>query len=254
MVAKPGVYDKTQCKSRQYSSHVHRDYLSHCLRWAWVSRLLHQDDIVVDAGCGQDVSMAREMSGHMSFRGRRKGDEYTEKRPIYYGVDFNKNLQPPNVKWGTFYEEFDFITQAHELPCYGEADVVVSFEVVEHLGDKANVVPYLNACRETLAPNGRLMVSTPAFDGVHKAKNHLYELTILELNDYLAEAGFEVVERYGTFASWNAIKKAATPEEIALYEELLGFYSHDLLSCMLAPKYPNASRNNAWLCRKIGAE
>lgn len=82
------------------------------------------------------------------------------------------------------------------------------------------------------------------------AANHLKEYTVSELRELIEESGaWRVERRFGTFASWNDIKKVMTPTERALYDELNQYYSHEVLSCFLAPKYPDACRNNVWVLK-----
>lgn len=84
----------------------------------------------------------------------------------------------------------------------GEYDVIVSFETLEHLGDRRAFLSNLNAM---LARDGRLILSTPnkAVTNPLKPpryfsnKHHKYEYTEKELLLLLRTEGFRSVERFG---------------------------------------------------------
>jgi len=81
-------------------------------------------------------------------------------------------------------------------------------------------------------------------------KNHIHEYAIEELNDLLSAVGWVVERRFGTFASWPVMKKVVTSPQKELCERLAEFYSWDVVSCFLAPLYPDHARNNVWVLRK----
>jgi SAM-dependent methyltransferase len=85
------------------------------------------------------------------------------------------------------------------LPLRAHAfDVVVSFQVIEHLADPA---PYLRAIGELLAPRGTALLSTPnreLSDGVNPY--HVREYLSAELRELLARH-FAEVELYGVGTS-----------------------------------------------------
>ena len=79
---------------------------------------------------------------------------------------------------------------------------------------------------------------------VGQAANHVHEYGIKELSDLIEACGLRTVKRYGTFASYHPLKKALTPEHLAVYEQLREFHGDDLMACFLSPLYPDAARNN----------
>ena len=83
-----------------------------------------------------------------------------------------------------------------ELPLDDESvDVVVNFQVIEHLWDQAQ---FLRECHRVLAPGGELLISTPNRITFSPGRDtplnpfHTRELNAAELTELLEEAGFRV--------------------------------------------------------------
>ena len=243
-------YDITQLHQSGHGRVVHRDYLAHCLRWGWVAREVRFGDFILDAGCGQDVSMYDVLAGTKTFA--TNPDYDTKDRPEYVGVDLNKIKKKCGAAWATIVGELNFAEDREcreKLPFWGQFDVVVSLEVIEHMMP-ANGDKYLEACRDALAPGGHMYLSTPVFNG-KAAKNHIHEYGIQELHDKIVRAGFEVVDRWGTFMSWNDFNRVATDEQKVDAARIRDYVGGEVIACMYASLYPNEARNNAWKCRKV---
>jgi len=237
-VVAPRRFDTTQCKESMYEKYVHRDYFAHCMRWSWVSRLVKAGMSVLDVGCGQDAPMAKVLS-RTAFP--------MDKRSRYVGVDMNKGVKGHGKTWCEIREEFDFTSRYAEL---GQFDAVVNLEVIEHM-EVEDGKALLRGMRECLAPDGRLYLSTPVFyPSVGAAANHIHEYTIPELKAQIEECGLEVEARRGTFGNYPVIKKALTPEHLAVYEALREFHGDDVMACFMSPLYPDAARNNFWILRR----
>jgi SAM-dependent methyltransferase len=228
-------YDTTSLTATSHGSRVHRDYAAHFFRWGFAARLIRTGDEVLDVGCGEDYPFVKTLIGGFP----------TGLPARYVGVDLNALPRPPHRGWATFSGSFDFIERYREL---GTFSVVLCLEVIEHVprvaGDR--LLAGLRAC---LAPGGRLLLSTPVFNG-RAAKNHVHEYEIEELREAILAADLRVERRYGTFASYQAIKRVASPEELDTLDRLREFYSNEVTACFLAPLYPDASRNNLWVLRR----
>lgn len=241
-------FDQTQCHERTYTHQTHRDYLAHCFRWGWAARLIGSSHAksVLDIGCGEEFPLVKELVANF-WPG------------AYVGVDYNKLPKKPGNNWiEAVHGEFDFTTRYPELVNAELApfDVIVCFEVIEHMRpeDGARLLKGVWHC---LKPDtGRALISTPVYDGHHAAANHLHEYTIPELQAAMTNAGLETVQRFGTFASVNPLRKALQEsgtiglEHRAVWERVREFYGDDVAACFLAPLYPDASRNNAWILRR----
>jgi SAM-dependent methyltransferase len=90
-----------------------------------------------------------------------------------------------------------------ELPLPdGEVDVVVNFQVIEHLWDQGQFVA---ECFRVLRPTGVLLMSTPNRITFSPGRDtpinpfHTRELNAAELTELLAAAGFSVENVYGVF-------------------------------------------------------
>jgi 2-polyprenyl-3-methyl-5-hydroxy-6-metoxy-1,4-benzoquinol methylase len=231
-------FDKTSLRAHVQGYQVHRDYAAHFFRWGWVSRrYIDPTKNVLDIGCGPDGALARVLS--YKANGIPKS---------YLGVDLNCLNQEdmPGYKWCSFRGNFNFSEQWRELENCGPYEVITCFEVVEHMNMTA-MRQLLRGALQLLAPEGRMILSTPVFNG-HQAKNHINEMTVATLQEELEKAGWAVLKRYGTFMSDGDRKKAVSGEENALVDRLKEYYSTDVLACFLAPLYPDHSRNNVWIC------
>jgi hypothetical protein len=226
----PRRFDTTSCRRRVYEDVVHRDYLAHCLRWSWIDRHTTHDDRVLDIGCGRDFPLVKLYS-------------FSNSRPKeYVGVDVGALPNPPHRGWATFHEHFDFLARGKEL---GRFDVIACLEVIEHM-EVGDGFALLRGIRDALTDDGHCLLSTPVFNG-SAAANHIHEYEAEELRDTILASGLKIKKRWGTFASMPDMKKVMTPEHRAVFEALSEFYSHDFMACTLAPLYPDAARNNAWL-------
>ena len=84
----------------------------------------------------------------------------------------------------------------------GSVDVVVNFQVIEHLWDQAR---FIGECRRVLRPGGRLLISTPNRITFSPGRDtplnpfHTRELSAAELGELLVDGGFEVADMLGVF-------------------------------------------------------
>jgi 2-polyprenyl-3-methyl-5-hydroxy-6-metoxy-1,4-benzoquinol methylase len=288
-IVAPRRFDKTQLRAAGHGRTVHRDYGAHVLRWnfvaeyvinqlpvgsqadnmgdeidlpeyvppylrdiffryGWVNKEVKQHMNILDVGCGQDQPLLYVLGARLQTV-----------PDLYVGVDLNRISKKSQVKWSKIHDEYDFVgnydpeLHIHHLSeTYRHFDLATCFEVIEHMGpeDGFRLLRGLHAC---LKDGGRLFLSTPVFDGL-AAANHCHEYKIPELQEHITRAGFEVEKRMGTFASKldirHAMKKAAAHTHLDVYDELEPWFGGDVLSTFMAPLYPDASRNNLWVCRK----
>lgn len=242
-LGKPG--SKEQDLNRKYdgsclridtTDRVHRDYAAHFFRWGFARTFVEGGkSSVLDIGCGVAQPFAKVLRGTLGG--------YPKK---YVGVDINAMKKKVMSSWCTTFDQFDFCERGLELIGRGPFDVITCFEVIEHMHPPSGAKLLRNA-RKLLAPDGRFLLSTPVYDRRKMAANHLHEWEMEELRAAILGAGLKVIDRFGTFASWNAIKKVATGQELALAKDLMRYYSSEVISCFLAPRYPDASRNCCWV-------
>ncbi len=233
----PRDFDKTSLHEATHGRWVHRDYAAHYFRWGFAGRFAKRAAIL-DIGCGPELPFMRVVYGTPSLN-------MVPKR--YVGVDLNKITRKPQRDCMIILDETDFTSAEGYVACedLGPYDLITCFEVIEHM-QQASGATLLNNARSLLAEDGVFLLSTPVYDGKARAFNHIHEYPVDELRDAIEAAGLKVVRRFGTFASVPALKKAVTPEQRTLMEELAAYYSYDVLSCFLSPLYPDACRNNVW--------
>jgi SAM-dependent methyltransferase len=222
-------FDRTQLHVNQHGRTVHRDYWSHVLRWhfvvdqlnyteqmmmryGWTHKHIEKGMSILDIGCGQDQPLLYVL-----------GARIQTVPEVYVGIDLNPIRRKSNVKWADIKDQYDFV----------------------NYGKKLENIFYL------LRPGGILYLSTPVFDGL-AAANHIHEYTIPELKTHIEKAGFEVKKRYGTFASKPDIRRAmaGNPERLKVYDELAEWFGGEVMAGLMAPLYPDSSRNNMWICQK----
>lgn len=225
---------------------IHRDYIAHALRWGFSKRrfIMHEATQVLDVGCGPHRPLLLVLFGGI-------GASPLAKR--YVGVDLNK-IKPTSHKRSTLYPEFNFIERVEELrKKEGTFNLITNFEVIEHM-PMSEGLRLLVAMKRMLASKGKILLSTPVYDGKARAANHIHEYTIPELSAMINNAGLEVVERFGTFANYNDIKKACKAagrdDHLQTLDDIRAWFGNEVAACFLAPLYPDASRNNYWVIQE----
>jgi 2-polyprenyl-3-methyl-5-hydroxy-6-metoxy-1,4-benzoquinol methylase len=233
-------YDRTYLPAKHYTRTVHRDYAAHFFRYGWAGRFVGNGTRVLDIGCGRDQTLAYVLGRpHMSWVPK-----------IYVGVDINEIDVHYNFRWAHFLGEFNFVERYQEISKISKTfDVITCFEVIEHM-NKRRGLRLLAAAESFMNSESRFLLSTPVYNKKAQAANHIYEWDFDELNAAIIQAGLRVESVHGTFASANKIRKACTEQERQLLDELGKFLSNEVLSNFLAPKYPMASSNCAWVLRK----
>ncbi len=234
-------FDMTQLREAGHGQILNRDYSSHFFRWSFARRMIKTTDHVLEIGCGQDKPLAKILTGgpapHVN---------------TYVGVDLNP-IKPSYHQRLTFHGEFNFIERWKELQARRPEgyDVLVSMEVVEHFHSRF-MPTFMEACFQLTKPGGTFLLSTPCYDGVRMAANHINEMTIETLRQYVAKAGFMEHRRFGTFIDIKHIGKAETSRasRAAISEiraSLSEYYDNNAISCFFAPLYPDHARNNMWV-------
>jgi len=238
-------YDTTQLHEAGHGRTLHRDYSAHFWRWSFARRFINAKHNVLEVGCGEDKPLCKILTGGAAAHVNH-----------YTGVDLNK-LKPSNSQRLTFHGEFNFVERYKELLKVRPEgfDVVVNYEVIEHMKVEHGVT-LLKAMFACLKPGGVLLLSTPVYDGVRHAANHIHEYTVPELAKYIEKTGFMVEQRFGTFMDIKHIGKVASNPPIledaikAVKILLAKYFDNDAISNIFGPLYPDHSRNNLWVCRK----
>lgn len=243
-------YDTTQLHETGHGRTLHRDYSAHFWRWSFARRFINAKHAVLEVGCGEDKPLSKILTGGAAAHVNH-----------YTGVDLNK-LKPSASQRLAFHGEFNFVERYKELlKTRPEGwDVLVNYEVIEHMKviHGANLLKAMFACTK---PGGVLLLSTPVYDGVRHAANHIHEYTVPELQKAIEKAGYVVERRFGTFMDIKHIGKAETTvgavdpkkftEAVKIVRQgLEQYFDNDAISNIFGCLYPDHSRNNLWVCRK----
>lgn len=226
-------YDMTQLHENGHGKTLHRDYSAHFFRWSFARRFIKPNMSVLEVGCGEDKPLSKILTGGAATHVGH-----------YTGVDLNK-LKPSGSQRLTFHGEFNFVERYKEL---GKFDIIVHYEVIEHMKVEHGA-KMLKACAQCLEVGGLMLMSTPCYDGVRHAANHIHEYTVPELKAAVEKAGFRVERRFGTFMDIKHIKRRKDVQELAA--ALSEYFDADAISCIFAPLFPDEARNNLWICRRM---
>ena len=238
-------FDTTQLHMAGHGRSLHRDYSSHFWRWSFARRFIKATDHVLEVGCGEDKPLSKILTGGA-----------TNHVDTYVGVDLNK-LKPSGSQRLEFLGEFNFVLRYKELLKKRPTgfDVMVHFEVIEHMSVEHGAT-FLKACFACLRPGGVMLMSTPCYDGVRHAANHIHEYTVPELQKAVEKAGLVVERRFGTFMDIKHIGKVDLGDPKlneavkVLRPKLAEYFDNDAISNLFGPLHPDHARNNLWVCRK----
>ena len=224
---------------------IHRDYLSHYFRWCFLGKLVKRGSKILDVGAGKGLL------AELLYRNMLKPEVY---HALEVAEKYLPSLKRIEDLVSNNFPMTTFLWDIRETPWPTRDnfyDVVACFEVIEHF-EPVHLPDVLNQISCAMVDGGRLLLSTPNYDGIHKAKNHIHEYHEDELWEYL-ERFFEIEAMYGTFMSLgrpSQAKKILTPAQFEVYNGLYPYYNSSILSIFFAPLHPSQSRNILWVCSK----
>lgn len=234
-------YNTTQLNPEQtFEKHVfHRDQFAHYLRWTHVLKTARIGMKILDVGCG---------SGNLYEVFYR--NKYSPER--FVGVDIRKKTIEKNKEKFKNAEWFslDIVNEALPIDDY---DIITSFEVIEHIG-KDNAEKYINNIKKVMKNKTIFMLSTPCYDEkIGAANNHIIngvvcEFEFNELKNILNKH-FIIDNVYGTFASQKDYKDKMNDWQKQMFENLSSYYDSNLISNIMAPMFPEYSRNCLWVLK-----
>jgi 2-polyprenyl-3-methyl-5-hydroxy-6-metoxy-1,4-benzoquinol methylase len=236
------MYNKTNLdldKAEERYIH-HRDYIAHALRWAHVMKYAKSGQNILDLGAA-DFPLA------MMFYTNKFSPE------IFVGVEIRESMitkakeKLVKVPFPVKYIQADLCKEFNKIPIL-PYDVIVSFEFIEHI-DRELVEPFLINVKELMNDKTLFFLSTPCYDGINKAANHLYEWRFNELKTLL-EKHFLLENYWGTFMNQAAFKEVASHELVDIFERLREYYDSNYLATIFAPLFPEKARNCIWTLRR----
>lgn len=239
-----------------FERHVfHRDQFAHYLRWTHVLKEAKIGESIVDFGAGKCNLL------EVLYRNRFKPSKYVALE--YKKSEMDKAREKySNLPFPAEFIQQDIIKPELDFTKF-QADKVVSFEVAEHVG-KQNVPTFLANFKKCGKDTARFYLSTPNYDPqVGAAGNHTYdsgdgngvqpqELDHFELQQMILDAGFNIVNKFGTFASQRDYKESLNEWQKNMFEAISKYYDSNLVSNLMAPVVEaELARNTLWVLEKI---
>lgn len=235
-----------------FERHVfHRDQFAHYLRWTYILKEAKIGESIVDFGCGKGNLL------EVLYRNKFKCKQYI-------GIDIREKTilkakeHFENVDWASFLAD-DLIIPKNDYKKF-KADKVCSFEVLEHVG-KQNADIFCENFKACGNDDATFYLSTPNYDEkVGAAGNHTYdsgdgrgiaiqEFSYQELHDLFSKH-FVIVKTFGTFASIRDYKPFMNEWQNNMFDHLKEYYDSNLVSNLMAPFFPEHSRNTLWVLKK----
>lgn len=227
-----------------FERHIfHRDQFAHYLRWTHVLKNAKIWETVVDFWCWNGNML------QVFYRNRFKCKRY-----IWIDIR-QKTINKAKEEFPL--ERAEFIADDLIIPSidYSEFqwDKVCSFEVIEHVW-KQNADKFLENFRACGNENAEYYLSTPNHDAnVWAAWNHTYdswdwrgvdnqEFEHNQLQEHILKY-FDIKAKYWTFASIKDYKHLLNDWQQKMFESLSEYYDTNLLSVIMAPFFPEQSRN-----------
>jgi SAM-dependent methyltransferase len=234
-----------------FERHVfHRDQFAHYLRWTHILKEATIGETIVDFGCGKGNLL------EVFYRNKFKCKKFIGIDIRKQTIDQAKEKFKP-VDWAEFIAD-DLIFPKVDYSQF-QADKVCTFEVAEHVG-KQNIDAFLLNFKACGNQNATYYLSTPNYDEkVGAAGNHTYdsgdgrgvaiqEFGHQELQQHI-EKYFVIEKKFGTFASIRDYKPLMNEWQTKMFETLKEYYDSNLLSNLMAPMFPEHSRNTLWVLK-----
>jgi len=264
------VVDKTHLSADHADERIirHRDVNSHAFRWAHIARHLSQnhrykDAIICDACCGREVPLAKMLYSNRLI-------------PLkYVGIDLNK-FEIPEMLQGkklpiTIWPQTDVCALTKEdvgLKLFSKDDpngpgyddyalpnVLVCLEGAEHMLPEHTRRMFIKF-KEITSDDCTFFISTPCWDRINVADNHLSEILPSALGALFEDLGYDIVNYWGTFASqkdYRPVMEERYPGITKIFNDLSEYYDSTVISTTFAPLFPMESRNILWeLTKKRG--
>jgi hypothetical protein len=252
---------------------LHRDYISHCIRWSHVVKFLLQRHVyktarVLDIGCGIDLPLAKMMLSNRIAPVEYIGVDYNHSSKFKLDMFANTRFQPTTFGSIDFADDKNvwFDTAKDGQLCmnikgdngedyFAIPNIITCFEVVEHI-EPEHVVRLLKRVKfimeKTAEHSGfspTFFMSTPNWNVTDTADNHVNEMKNEALGWLLEELGFEISEQFGTFASkrdYESLLLSRYPGIGPVYDGLNKYFDSNLAAILFAPLFPREARNCFW--------
>lgn len=253
---------------------IHRDYISHCVRWSHVIKFLLKGHLyknvrVLDIGCGVDAPLARMMLSNRIAPVEYIGLDYNHSSKFNLDMFANTKFKPTtfgSVDFANDHNVWFDNAQSGELCINIKGDngedyfaipnLITCFEVLEHI-EPEHVIRVLNRVKYIMQKTKEFhgytptfFMSTPNWNVTDTADNHVNEMKNEALGWLLEELGFGIVEQFGTFASKrdyaHLLMTKYGNEVYNVYVRLNDYFDSNLAAILFAPLFPREARNCFW--------
>ena len=139
----------------------------------------------------------------------------------YIGVDHPDLLQHHTSRSSkVVLVPYDFESAEHDLDIGTLADLVISFETIEHLRDPGNLLAQIH---KNLKPNGKLVLSTPnnPFHASVRYPDHIKEYCVDEIRDLLSQTGFRTDRVYALGIPFGLLTTLLRKRRVRVYRPKL---------------------------------
>jgi 2-polyprenyl-3-methyl-5-hydroxy-6-metoxy-1,4-benzoquinol methylase len=237
---------------RSFERHVfHRDQFAHYLRWTHILKEAKIGETIVDFGCGNG-NLLEVLYRNKFKQAKYIGIDIREKTIVAARQKFSM------VPWAEFVAD-DLVMPKNDYSTF-QADKVCSFEVLEHVG-KQNGDNFMIQFKSCGKDDAKFYLSTPNYDEqVGAAGNHTYDsgdgrgVAVQEYSheelQTLIEKYFVIEKKFGTFASQRDYKPFMNDWQTEMFNSLNEYYDSNLVANLMAPMFPEKSRNTLWVLRK----
>ena len=250
------IYNKTDLDPvNSFERHIfHRDQFAHYLRWTFILKNAKIWQSICDFWCWKWNLF------EVFYRNRYKPKKYTWLDIRWKTIENNKKKF--NMDYVEFIEE-DLVTlEKWTILENIKADVVTSFEVIEHIW-KLNVNKFLQNFKICWNSEAIYYLSTPNYDEqVWAAGNHTYpnykwwepviqEFSFYELQKILEKNWFEIIKTIWMFASQKDYKKWKMEDwQEKMFKNISNIFDTNIVSVIMAWILPaELSRNTLWILK-----
>lgn len=243
-------FNKTQLNIKEDMERnvFHRDRLAHFFRWAHIMRAMKPGYSVVDLGCGTGnlatMLYANRMKPNPYIGVDIRGKTMDTAEAYFEGRSFDARFVAGNLCMDGWQEEVLKLMNEHQETTGARPDIITSFEFVEHVPEN-DVEPFLVRVKNIMDKYSSFYLSTPCFDGVRKAENHVKEWYYQELKDLLSKH-FNIENHWGTFISQKDLEPEMNDVFGNAWDRLREYYGSETLAILYAPLFPSKSRNCIW--------
>lgn len=239
-------YNKTQLTpQKEFEKHIyHRDQFAHYFRWTHVLKNAKIGQTILDMGCGSGEML------ELFYKNKYRPG-------VYIGLDIrDQTIAKNNEKFKNLdFAGFAALDLCQPFNLDATFDIITCFEVIEHIGHE-NIDAFLSNIVTHANKYTKIFISTPNYDPeVGAAENHLLgpnkeigEWDHFELQAVL-EKYFVIENKYGTFASIKDYKHLLNDWQQKMFDKLSEYYDTCLLSNLMAPFFPEQSRNTLWVLK-----